>query len=145
MGNCCCNEKTKLQSCKCSETSGVGYNIVSPSKDSDNTYYDLIMSVYGPPPNLDYNKSDVSFWADRIGCTDDIKITFSSVDPNVDKVWYDLTYSPTFVMIGSRSLAYVDIKITLVAPVAPATVIDVLTTWEGCGTKKTQVGKFVIP
>ncbi len=145
---CCCNKKSKVQSCGCKTEDDFGtFNIVIPNNDFDPRECQLNMSATGDASV--FLDADFSAWYDRISCEGDITVSFSTNDVTVDKIFVGFPGVNEFtsrVIPSYQSTAVVgDLYIRFVGVPAPGTVVTFFVTHEGCGTKKVQTGTAVIP
>lgn len=107
------------------DTIGQFFNIVGPNSDGD--IYNVTINGIANSPGL---AGDVTFFSDRIGCSDDIIITVDSPD--------GITFagaSTTLIIPGDESVGLTDWEHPTGLPVGS---YNATLTWSACGINKVQ-------
>lgn len=146
MGNCCCNNKTKLKSCKCGSTDGT-YNIVIPSKDFNWEVFDINLGATADP--LTFIDNDFQVWYDRMTCDSTIRVSLSTNDTSVDKIFFGVPTVSEFtfrdVPADNSTFTLGDLYIRFTGVPAPGTVVTFYVDHEGCSRKRKQTGTAIVP
>ncbi len=91
-------------------------------------------------------KSDIPFIVDRLGCADDIVVTFTWTDPDLDDIYIGTPGTNSFTIAADTSSILVDLKLKFVAPPGGTGKTGTFTaTWVSCGITKIQTYSYSIP
>lgn len=134
--------------CDLSATVGpmLGYNIQSFGGSVSNPDLGTLTLYATDPTNETYVKSDIPFIVDRLGCADDIVVTFTWTDPDLDDIYIGTPGTNSFTIATDTSSTLIDLKLKFVAPPGGTGKTGTFTaTWVSCGITKIQTYSYSIP
>ena len=134
--------------CDISTTIGpmLGYNIQTFGSSVSNPDLGSLTLYATDPTNETYAKSDIPFIVDRLGCADDIVVTLTWTDPDLDYVYIGTLGTNSFTIASGLSSLTIDLKLKFVAPPGGTGKSGTFTaTWVSCGITKIQTYSYSIP
>jgi len=132
-------------------TPGLGYNIQGFGTDIVNPDLGTLTLYATDPSNETYvSPGNLGFIVDRVGCADDVIITFTWSDPDIVDIWVGAPLNPILTLPADHSSISADVHLQFTSP--PGTCcggtgkIGTFTaTWVSCGITKIQTYSYDIP